>query len=381
MCMGERGVQINMDGAHISSNDSRYRLVVDRKRLSISGFGIGVLIINFNTACQTLRCLESLRKSSIEPDWVFVLDNASQSEDYEILLQGCRNIEMQGLRLYKSNSNYGFAQGSNLLIDLLLEDQRCEQVVLLNNDAVACKEMLRMLADALKHGGKNVGLAGGRMHRLAAPEQVDTLGISIYMSLMPADRKVLEDLYVGPTGGCCIFSRDLLARLKNVYGYYFDSRFFCYCEDTDLALRAILVGYRAVYIDQIIAYHEGQASSGGGSNQFIAYHGLRNTLWMHVKLMPSKILLKYGVFLILAHLMTVVRYVLSGRWRLVWRVYRDAFKCFPEYLAERKNLRALFIENGDFLASRLTARFYRKGYFHQMLASNWGGRKEKSGFK
>lgn len=79
--------------------------------------------------------------------------------------------------------------------------------------------------------------------------------------------------------------------------------------------------------------------------------------------------------------MTVVRYVLSGRWRLVWRVYRDAFKCFPEYLAERKNLRALFIENGDFLASRLTARFYRKGYFHQMLASNWGGRKEKSGFK
>lgn len=32
--------------------------------------GIGVLVINYNTAAQTLRCLESIQQSKLLPDWV-----------------------------------------------------------------------------------------------------------------------------------------------------------------------------------------------------------------------------------------------------------------------------------------------------------------------
>ena len=44
--------------------------------------GIGVLVINYNTAPQTLRCLASIQLSKLLPEWVLVLDNASASDDY-----------------------------------------------------------------------------------------------------------------------------------------------------------------------------------------------------------------------------------------------------------------------------------------------------------
>lgn len=327
-----------------------------------AGSGIGVLVINYNTALQTLRCLESLRQSTRQPDWVLVLDNASSLDDYQKLLGGVLPPQAGTLCIYRSEKNLGFAQGSNVLLDLLLKQQTCQYIMLLNNDAVAQKEMLADLSSALDKAGEGVGLAGGRMHKLADPSQVDTLGISIYASLMPADRQTTDDIFVGPTGGCCMLTRPLLEQLKAVSGYYFDPRFFCYCEDTDLVLRAVLLGYRPLYLDKLLALHEGQASSGGGYNEFIAYHGLRNALWMHIKLIPAGILWRYGLLLMLAHVMVIARHTFAGRFLLMFRVYRDAFRRLPEVMTERKRLRPHLESHFKSLPRYLTPRFYRKGY-------------------
>ncbi|MBS0599356.1 MAG: glycosyltransferase [Proteobacteria bacterium] len=331
------------------------------------GQGIGVLVINYNTARQTLRCLESIQQSSLLPDWVLVLDNASSSSDYQHLLDGAKAPKAGALHIYRSEQNLGFAQGSNVLIDLLLLQPACQHIMLLNNDAVAEKEMLAALHAALQAAGGEAGLAGGRMHKLAVPAQVDTLGIALYASLMPADRKTLDDIYVGPTGGCCMLTRTLVERLKVVSGYCFDPRFFCYCEDTDLVIRAVLLGYRPLYLDQLLALHEGQASSGGGYNPFIAYHGLRNTLWMHVKLMPVGMLWRYGLLLVFAHVLMLGRHTLSGRFSMMLKVYRDALRRFPEFMAERKQFKSHVLAPCHALDSFITERFYRKGYLQSIL--------------
>lgn len=331
------------------------------------GQGIGVLVINYNTARQTLRCLESIQQSTVLPDWVLVLDNASSPSDYQHLLQGAQPPKAGTLHIYRSEENLGFAQGSNALIDLLLQQPACQYMMLLNNDAVAQKEMLAALRAALQAAGEGAGLAGGRMHKLADPTQVDTLGIALYASLMPADRKAVDDIYVGPTGGCCMLTRGLVDRLKSVSGYCLDPRFFCYCEDTDMVMRAVLLGYRPLYLDQLLALHEGQASSGGGYNPFIAYHGLRNTLWMHIKLMPPGLLWRYGLFLLLAHGLMIARHTLSGRFSLMLRVYRDALRRLPEFLAERKQLKGHVQAGRDTLKACVTKRFYRKGYLQFVL--------------
>ncbi|QJR16530.1 glycosyltransferase family 2 protein [Usitatibacter palustris] len=325
-------------------------------------------IVNFNTSRQTLRCLESLRASTRQPQWVCVLDNASGDDDFDALARGITPLPRAELRLFRSTVNLGFAGGNNALIDELMRELQCHVVVLLNNDATAEPAMLERLVDAASNAGE-VALVGGRMNRLAAPTEPDSLGISIYASLMPANRLSADDPYLGPTGGCCLITRSLVEKLKEQTGYVFDERFFCYCEDTDLAMRALLLGHRPVYAADAIALHEGQASTGNVDNDFIAYHGLRNLIWMHAKLVPGWLLVKYGVLLAAAHAMTLVRQTLSGRFVVMLAVYRDALRKLPEFWRERKRFAALQGHVDSSELDRLIApRFYRRGYLGEVIA-------------
>lgn len=328
--------------------------------------GIALAIVSFNTAGRTIRCLESLAGCTLAPDRVLVLDNGSAPEDFDRLVAGCRALPRSQVELFRSADNLGFAAGSNFLVDAALAQASCRGVAFLNNDAVALPSLFERLAAALAQDPAPTGLAGGRMNRLDDPARPDTLGISLYASLMPANRLDVADPYLGPTGGCCLLSRELVERLTAVSGYVYDPRFFCYCEDTDLALRAVLLGFRPAYTDEVVALHEGQASSGADS-EFIAYHGLRNLIWMHVKLLPGRLVAKYGLLLLAAHGLTVIRQGLVGRLGLMGRVYRDAFARLPEFRAER----ARFARHADPGRARLEGlvapRFYRRGYLAEVL--------------
>jgi GT2 family glycosyltransferase len=337
-------------------------LAVDLPPLGAASEGVGFTVINFNTAVQTLRCVESLVHNDPPPAWVLVLDNASQAADYEHLKRSLAPSPATRLQLFRSNINLGFAAGSNFLIDLLMQTPGCDCIGLLNNDAVALPGLTASLRRALESGGVMVGMSGGRMHRLAQPEVVDTLGITLYSSLMPADRKTTEDPYLGPTGGCCLMTRYFLADVKTQCGYWFDERYFCYCEDTDLVLRANLLGYRPAYVDDLIALHEGQASASRQSNNFIAYHGLRNAIWMQCKLIPRSVFWRCAPQWLLAHAFTMVRQILSGRARLLWTVYRDAFKEFGRVWQERQRFEQRRRADGAALRKVMSPRFYRQGY-------------------
>ena len=200
------------------------------------------------------------------------------------------------------------------------------------------------------------------MHRLSQPDQIDTLGITLYRSLMPADRRSLDDPYLGPTAGCCVLTRAALEHIKHVSGYVFDERFFCYCEDTDLVLRACLLNYRPAFVDHVVALHEGQASSGGGYNRFIAYHGIRNSIWMVVKSIPGHLLWKYGILFFLAHLMTIARHLVAGNPRLLIDTYRDACRAVPQMLNDRRHFQKQVCISPAELDIYIARRFYRRGY-------------------
>lgn len=325
---------------------------------------VGYTVINYNTAAQTLRCIASLNQCTPAPAWICVLDNASADADLATLVQGLEAAEFSQIQLFRSQINLGFAAGSNFLIDQLLDIATCHYIGLLNNDAVAKPELVHLLCAALSATDTNspIGMSGGRMHKLNNPDEVDTLGITLYASLMPADRKDTQDPYLGPTGGCCLMTRDFVQDVKSTTGYCFDERFFCYCEDTDLALRANLLGYRPAYVDQLVALHEGQASSRAQNNNFIAYHGLRNTIWMHWKFLPTFLLIKNSPWLLLAHLFTFARQIFSGRSSTLFELYRDAFRQRSNMLRERERFRLVTRVVPEVLAKIVSKRFYRKGY-------------------
>lgn len=83
---------------------------------------------------------------------------------------------------------------------------------------------------------------------------------------------------LGPSGNCALYTANLLRQVYSASGEYFDEQFFCYAEDTDLAWRAVLLGYQAAYAADARVYHKVSIASGGPGSDFVLYHGIRNSL-------------------------------------------------------------------------------------------------------
>jgi GT2 family glycosyltransferase len=321
---------------------------------------VAVLTVNYRTRMQTLRCLESLRASEIPPDRIFILDNSEVDDGLKSAMHSLEPFQSTEVIFITAEKNLGFAEGSNVLIEEALKHADCECVLLLNNDAVAMPRLIGELRAALA-ANPTAGLAGPRVHKLENPNEIDSLGIVLYRSLMPADRYDINEPYLGPSGGCAMITRECLTTLEEAAGYFFDGRFFCYCEDTDLVLRANLLGYQPVFVNEVLALHEGQASSSKGFNPFIAYHSLRNSTWLVIKLIPTQLLSKYGILHLVAHLMTFSNHLAHGRISLVCDVYRDIFKGVQNIAAGRK-VAAPNKNKSVQLERAIAHRFYREHY-------------------
>src|SRR5258706_933579 len=301
--------------------------------------GVVAAVINFNTASLTARCTQSLLKAGISK--VAVLDNGSAIEDYLRLRSGHPEGE-ERVRIIRSEENLGFAQGSNQLIEGALQDPGCQRILLLNSDAIVEAKGLGACLEAMQASGHD--LMGGRMLKPAtageSPQAVDSLGITLYKSLLASNRTSTADTYLGPTGGFAVYSRRFLEEVTRLHGYVFDPAYFCYAEDTDLCVRARLMGSSVGYIDEVVAYHEGQASNTGQYNDFILYHGIRNSIWMAAKSIPFWILVTHLHWYLILHAAIVVRHTVSGRWRTLVRLYRDAITGLPAAIAKRRIVQA-----------------------------------------
>lgn len=328
-----------------------------------------VVLVNFNTADRSLRCVASLRALAGRIRLI-VVDSGSQPADLALLRDGLATAWPQA-ELIASPLNIGFAAGCNRAIVRCLADARVSHVLLLNNDAVATGELAQWL-DAHVSGATDSDLAGGRVLKLAAgSDEIDSLGIAIYRSLLASNRLDPAEPYFGPTGGCALYSRRVLEALLREHGYLFDEAYFCYAEDTDVAARALLLGFEPRYTDAVLARHEGQASSGGGFNDFVLYHGIRNSIWMLAKCVPASLILRRLPWIVAIHGGIVLRHSLRGKARVVFRLYRDALAGLPGMVRKRRRVQQCRrIGAGEF-ARRISVRFYDKGYVRNALRDLW----------
>ena len=88
----------------------------------------------------------------------------------------------------------------------------------------------------------------------------------------------------GGSGGGVAYRKELWHALGG-----FDEEFWMYMEDVDLAFRAQLLGWRAVYVPAARMYHHLSATAGG---ELASYYVGRNTIWNIAKNMPRALLLR-----------------------------------------------------------------------------------------
>src|ERR1051325_269654 len=121
----------------------------------------------------------------------------------------------------------------------------------------------------------------------------------------PEDFPVAEEALF-PSGSAALYRRAMLEAIGA-----FDSRFFLYCEDTDLGLRARWAGWKCLYVPEAVVEHH-YSHSAGGASPLKAYYVERNRLFVLVKNFPAA-MLAAAPFAALARYLWHVRFLLQGQ--------------------------------------------------------------------
>lgn len=244
---------------------------------------VSVVVVTFDDADLTLRCVQSLRAQSWEPLEIVVVDNGSRPEVAAQLEEG-----VSGCTLVRNATNRGFAGG----YDRGLELARGEYVAVLNNDAVADSRWIEELVQtAARH--PRAGAVASVIVDGHHPASLDSWGLGIALDGMsrqvgtgrPADEPLAEMEVFAASGCACLFRREALERAG-----LFDESFFAYCEDADLGLRLRWAGYRTVLAPDARVWHHQSATAGRFSARKVFWVE-RNHFWVAVKNYPAPLLL------------------------------------------------------------------------------------------
>lgn len=222
---------------------------------------ICVIVVNWNNAEDTMRCLESLSRVSFPDFKTIVVDNGSTDGSTERIRErypGCGLLELE--------ENIGFGGGCNAGHEQAVREG-AEYVVFLNNDTVVDPGFLEPLITPLRRKG-GVAITVPRIYFMNYPERIWYAGGTVnlltgrvvHRGIRNKDGKRFE--VSGETDyatGCCLAMR--ASDFTRSGG--FDRSFSMYGEDVDLSLRTKASGKKILYVPESKVWHKVSASGGG----------------------------------------------------------------------------------------------------------------------
>jgi GT2 family glycosyltransferase len=220
---------------------------------------ISVTLVTYNSGRFIKRCLESVLAQKYPDKEIIIIDNCSTDGTADILEQ----FEDRCQIVYNSE-NIGFAAAQNQAIALSSGDW----VLTLNPDVLLLPDFIQGLVDAGRMDPK-IGTVCGKLLTMTAafdiPAKpvVDSTGIYFNPMLRHLDRGSQEvdnghylhyEYVFGATAAAALYRREMIDDIA-IDGEFFDSDFFVYREDADVAWRAQLMGWRCLYAPYARGYH------------------------------------------------------------------------------------------------------------------------------
>ncbi|MFK7894885.1 MAG: glycosyltransferase family 2 protein [Myxococcota bacterium] len=213
-------------------------------------------IVQYGSDPGLRECLRSLREQSLRPVGIIVVDHDGGDAAPAELKEEAADV------LWWGGPNAGYAAGANRILALAEERwPEAEYVLVLNPDIVLDSNYAEGLAAACE-ADESAALAGGKLMRPGA-ELIDSAGIRMDSARRfrdrgseEADRGAYASLEpVEAVSGAALWLRRASLPTLSLGGEIFDEDFFSYHEDTDLAWRARLLGFRVLYVPGAVAIH------------------------------------------------------------------------------------------------------------------------------
>jgi GT2 family glycosyltransferase len=250
---------------------------------------VSVTIVTYNSGRFIKRCLESVLDQKYLYLDLIVIDNCSTDGTTDIL----EPFEDR-VRIIYNDENIGFAAAQNQAIALSDSDW----VLTLNPDVLLLPDFIEALVHA-GHLDSRIGTVCGKLLTMSSgfdfPEKpvVDSTGIYFTPTLRHLDRGSLEidnghyrqyEYVFGATAAAALYRREMIDDIS-LDGEFFDSDFFVYREDADVAWRAQLLGWRCMYAPYARGYHVRKALPGNrrALPAEINMHSVKNRFLLRLK--------------------------------------------------------------------------------------------------
>ena len=290
-----------------------------------------VVIVTWNGLHHLKRCLPALRDQTGVAFETIVVDNGSADGTADWIAREHPHVVLECL-----DSNRGFAAANNIGFGLA----RADLVATLNNDAVPDPNWLYALVQAAEDSPE-AGSFGSRIVLDRDPNIIDSAGVVTDVLGIAWDRHNAEPVGIdaaseifGACAGAALYRKALLDATGG-----FDSAFFAYLEDVDLAWRARWLGWTARYVPEARVVHA-HSATGTEESPFKTFHLGRNKVWTIAKNHPTRALVIYGPLLVAYDLASLPITVMRQRNLAALRGRLAGLRSLPSVLRQRKQVAA-----------------------------------------
>ncbi|MDP9112142.1 MAG: glycosyltransferase family 2 protein [Acidobacteriota bacterium] len=238
------------------------------------------------------KCLDSLERQTFDLFDVVVVDNSGA---------GRAHVAGSRTRVIVNERNVGFSGAVNQGI----RDSHAVYVATLNDDTIADRRWLETLI-ACAEANPQAGMFACEV-RLMGTLLLDSAGMLIAADgsskqrghEQPAADFTQARSALFPSASAALYRRNMLDCIG-----LFDEKFFLYCEDTDLGLRARWAGWDCCYVPGAVVEHF-YSHSAGRATPLKAYYIERNRLYTVFKNFPATLFW---------------RVPLASAWRYLWHL-------------------------------------------------------------
>jgi GT2 family glycosyltransferase len=231
---------------------------------------VSVVVVNFNGREFLRQCLLTLLETDYPNYEVVVVDNAS-TDGSLAEIEKCLGSDSR-IRLVRNSENVGHAEGCNIGARVTTG----RYLVFLDSDTeFSAVDWLWELVRVME-SDKSVGVAQAKL--VLAEDMgcldyvcvgVDALGTWAATYGLKEEGLRENSEILAASSGCCIVRRKVFEEVGG-----FDSDYFIYDDDTDLSLRARLLGYRVLLVPSARVIHRGGVLRGLKSRTL--YHSSKN---------------------------------------------------------------------------------------------------------
>lgn len=210
---------------------------------------------------QALTFLESTNYQ------VMAFDNSPNEDNRNRLaLEYFHHKHKWPINYYATGQNIGFGSAYNLMIEKSLK-LGAQYFFVINPDTLLEPDVIKKLIMACDKDS-SIGAASPKVMRWDFPnlnktKQIDSCGLQKKSGLIFYDLgqgEIDAGQYdqaeiIAPSGAAGLFKLEFLKKIRDKHGYY-DSRFFMYKEDCDLAYRFKLANFKSILAPGAILYHD-----------------------------------------------------------------------------------------------------------------------------